>query len=98
MAKSKLQAMPAEFKSIEEAAEFWDTHSLADYEDLQTDVEFEVELKSAKNYFSVEKKLSDTIGNLARIKGILPETLVNLWLKEKLQEEFSNQDMRIIHT
>ncbi len=98
MEKSKIQAMPAEFKSLEEAAEFWDTHSLADYEDLQTHVEFEVELKSAKNYFAVEKELSDTIGNLARLKGILPETLVNLWLKEKLQEEFSNQDMRIIHT
>ena len=44
MAKSKIQRdpLPKEFKTIEEAAEFWDTHSLADYEDVQKDVEFEV--------------------------------------------------------
>ncbi|MCL0069516.1 BrnA antitoxin family protein [Dehalococcoidia bacterium] len=89
MAKSKLQRdpIPEEFKNIEEAAEFWDTHSLADYEDLQTDVEFEVELKSEKNYFAIEEELSDSIDKLAHLKGILPETLVNLWLKEKVLEK-----------
>jgi len=93
MAKSKVQRdpLPDEFKSIEEAAEFWDTHSLADYEDLQKDVEFEVELKSEKNYFAVEKELSDRIDKLAHLKGILPETLVNLWLKEKVLEKESSR-------
>ena len=88
MPKNKIQrdSLPERFKSIEEAAEFWDTHSLADYEDLQKDVDFEVELKSEKNYFPVEKELSDIIDKLAHLKGILPETLVNLWLKEKVLE------------
>jgi len=59
MAKSKVQRdpLPDEFKSIEEAAEFWDTHSLADYEDLQKDVEFEVELKSEKKLFCCRKRI-----------------------------------------
>ena len=89
MAKSKRQreTLPEEFKNIEAAAEFWDTHSLADYEDLQKDAEFEVELKSEKNYFAVEKELSYNIDKLAHLKGILPETLVNLWLKEKVLEK-----------
>ena len=78
--------MPEQFESIEEAAEFWDTHSLADYEDLQKEVDFEVDLKTAKNYFSIEKELSDAINKMARLKGVLPETLVNLWLKEKVME------------
>jgi len=82
--KMKREPLPEEFKSIEAAAEFWDTHSLADYEDLQKDVDFEVYLKKEKNYFAIEKELSDTIDNLARLKGVLPETLVNLWLKEKV--------------
>jgi len=86
MIKNKRESLPEEFKNIEEAAKFWDTHSLADYEDLQTDTEFEVELKSEKNYFAVEKELSDNIDKLAHIKGVLPETLVNLWLKEKILE------------
>jgi len=83
----KREPLPEEFDSIEEAAEFWDTHSLADYEDLQEDVEFEVELKSEKNYFAVENKLSEDIDKLAHSKGILPETLVNMWLKEKVYEK-----------
>ncbi len=52
--------------TIEEIAEFWDTHSLADYWDQTYEVQFEVE---------------------ARARGILPETLVNLWLVERLRGE-----------
>jgi len=86
MKKNKKESLPEEFRSIEEAAKFWDTHSLADYEDLQSDTDFEVALKSEKNYFAVEKELSADIDKLAHIKGVLPETLVNLWLREKILE------------
>lgn len=90
----KRDPLPDEFKSIEEAAKFWDTHSLTDYEDLQRDVEFEVDLKSEKNYFAVEKELTDRIDKFANSKGILPETLVNLWLKEKVQDELTVQEIK----
>ena len=90
MEKNKRDLLPDEFKTIEEAAMFWDSHSLADYEDCQKDVEFEVDLKSEKNYFSVEREISGYIDKLAYIKGILPETLVNLWLKEKIFEKRLN--------
>jgi len=78
--------LPEEFDTIEQAAEFWNTHSLADYEDLQKEVEFEIDLKAEKNYFAVEKELARSINKFAKLKGILPETLVNLWLKEKILE------------
>ena len=89
MAKSKRQkeSLPDEFENIEAAAQFWDTHSLADYEDIQSDVEFEVQIRSEKNYFAVEKDLSCEIDKLAHLEGVLPETLVNLWLKEKVLEK-----------
>lgn len=88
MKKSRKQRdpLPEQFKTIEQAAEFWDTHSLADYEDLQKDVDFEVDLKKERNYFAIQKELSDSINKLAQSKGVLPETLVNLWLKEKIIE------------
>ena len=91
MVKNKIQRepLPEKFRSIKGASNFWDTHSLADNEDLQKDVDFEIELKSEKNYFAVEKELSDSIDKLAHAKGVLPETLVNLWLKEKLLEKAS---------
>jgi hypothetical protein len=85
--KLKRDPLPEEFNSIEEAADFWDTHSLADYKDQQQDIDFEVELKSEKNYFAVEQELSGIIDKLARTKGVLPETLINLWLKEKVLEK-----------
>ena len=87
MVENKVRdTLPEEFTSIDEAAEFWDTHSLVDYEDVQQDADFEVDLKSEKNYFAVEKELSAMIDKMAQSKGVLPETLVNLWLKEKVLE------------
>jgi hypothetical protein len=59
---------------------------LADYEDIQREVGFDVELSSEKNYFAVEKEWSESIDKLAQLQGVLPETLVNLWLKEKVLE------------
>ena len=73
--------IPEEFPSIEEAAEFWETHSLADYEDLTEEVEVEISL--VRNHFRVDRELARRIGRIARRRGISSETLVNLWLKEK---------------
>ncbi len=93
MKESKRDRIPDEFKTIEEAAMFWETHSLADYKNLQTDTDFEVQIKSEKNYFAVDKELSANIDKLAQIKGVLPETLVNLWLQEKLLD--ANKSLKI---
>jgi hypothetical protein len=84
--KKNRDSLPERFESIEEAADFWDKHSLADYEDLQHDIDFEVDMKREKNYFAIERDLSAAISKTAKSKGILPETLINLWLKEKLMQ------------
>jgi hypothetical protein len=46
MQNDKIDLLPDEFQTIEEAAKFWDSHNLSDYEEYQKDVEFEVYLKS----------------------------------------------------
>jgi hypothetical protein len=74
--------IPEKFSSIEEAAEFWDTHSLADYEDLTEEVEAEIRL--VRNHFRVDRELARRISQIARRRGISSETLVNLWLQEKV--------------
>ena len=43
--KKSRDPIPEEFATLEEAAEFWDTHSLADYEDVQQEVTFDNDLK-----------------------------------------------------
>ena len=46
MAKSEnvREPIPGYFATLEEAAEFWDTHDLADYWDLTEEVEFVMEV------------------------------------------------------
>ena len=44
--KSKaLDELPKTFNSLEEAAEFWDTHDSADYDEYFTDAECEFDIK-----------------------------------------------------
>ncbi len=88
MAKSKRtrDAIPQDFKTVEELQEFWDTHSLADYDDLFKDVQFEVDLRSQTNLVAVEPTLMQELVQRAHAMGISTETLVNLWLSKQLRE------------
>ena len=75
-----------EFKSLEEEAQFWDTHSLADYWDQTHEVQFEVRAKRRRR-ITLEPEVYAQVESQARARGIVPETLVNLWLAERLQSE-----------
>ena len=79
------------FKTVEEEAEFWDTHSLADYEDeLEEvpDVQFVVTRAKPKKGITVrlEEDLLDTLRTEAHAKGIGPSTLIRMWVLEHLRE------------
>lgn len=72
-------------QTLEEIANFWDTHSLADYWDQTHEVEFEVRAKRRRRV-TLTPEVYEQIETQARTQGVLPETLVNLWLAERLQE------------
>jgi len=71
--------------TLDEIADFWDTHSLADYWDQTQEVDFEVRAKRRRR-ITLDPDLYARVEAQARERGILPETLVNLWLAERLQE------------
>jgi len=71
-------------RTIEEIAEFWDTHSLADYWDQTHEVEFEVRVQRRRRV-TLDPEVFLKVEAQARKRGLLPETLVNLWLVERLQ-------------
>ncbi len=71
-------------KTLEEISEFWDTHSLADYWDQTREVDFEVRAKRRRRV-TLDPDIYVMVESQARTRGILPETLVNLWLAERLQ-------------
>jgi hypothetical protein len=76
------------FKSREEEAKFWDTHSFAEYWD-----EFKpVKVRFAKNLSEVlpVRFDSETLGKLreqAHKKGVGPTTLVRMWVMERLESK-----------
>jgi hypothetical protein len=72
--------------SLEKIPEFWDTHSLADYWDQPHEVEFEVRAKRRRRV-TLDPQVYAPLEAQARVRGVLPETLVNLWLAERLLEE-----------
>ena len=72
-------------RSLEEIADFWDTHSLADYWDQTHEVEFEIRAKRRRRV-TLDPEVYAQVEAQARERGILPETLVNLWLVERLQK------------
>jgi hypothetical protein len=72
--------------SYEEMGEFWDTHDLTDYWDQTEPVEFTVNIQSETTYYPLESSLSDRIQAIAKQRGVSAETLLNLWVQEKLQE------------
>ena len=84
------------FKTDDEAAAFWDTHSLADFSDgleLMEDVEFRT---PQKQIISLRLEPDDVqlLKRLARRKGIGHSTLVRIWVKERLVELAPMQEKR----
>ena len=75
--------MPEHFNSLEEAAEFWDTHDSADYEEYFEDVEFEVDLKQRIHLVAIEGPVYDKVRAIAKKKRVSTDKLVNRWLEEK---------------
>ncbi len=76
--------LPENFTGIEEFSDFWDNHSSADYEDDMKSVKVQIELSSSKAYCPVAKELLRNVRKQAHLQGVSTETLVNLWLQERL--------------
>jgi hypothetical protein len=83
----KRDPIPEHFENIEEAAEFWDSHDLADYWDLTKEVEFEVDLQRRLYLTALEPELAKKLTECARKLGVSTETLINVWLSERLANE-----------
>lgn len=74
-------------RSYDELSEYWDTHSLADHWDQTSPAEFDLDVKSSALYFPVDRLLADQLRALAVSHGVSAETLLNLWLQERVADE-----------
>ena len=76
------------FKTYEEEANFWDTHSFVDFEDELEDVEIVFDLKKSKNetlVIEVQKNVKQKLDKIAKAKGVNAENLISAWLTKKTQ-------------
>ncbi|MBM3144128.1 MAG: hypothetical protein FJ010_03985 [Chloroflexi bacterium] len=68
--------------NLEEMGEFWDTHDFTEYDSDVPDVGFEIMCA-----VPIEVELLNSLEKQANLRGIKVETLVNLWLQQKLVEQ-----------
>jgi hypothetical protein len=67
--------------------EYWDSHDLNDHWDQTSAAEFEVDLQSSSIYFPLQRSLAERLRTVADAEGVSPETLLNLWVQERVAEE-----------
>ena len=71
--------------TYQEIGTFWDEHDATEFGE-QTNAEFDVNIKSQRRYFPVDSRLSLKIKDVAKQRGISEETLLNLWIQEKVNQ------------
>lgn len=72
--------------TLEEMAEFWDTHSLADFEDQTHEVEMAFDPVARRSLVSIEPELMQDLRRIARKRQVSTQTLVNVWLQQRVDQ------------
>lgn len=80
MKKSKLP----ESDSVQNLAEFWDTHDLTDFEDELEEVAEPVFVRRAAIKVPLESSEIEAVERMADAKGLSVEELVRGWVLQKL--------------
>ncbi len=80
----KPEPVPRHFQNVAEAADFWDDHDLTDYWDLTREADFEVDIQRRVYLTVLEPELAKKLAAYAHRQGVSTETLINVWLTEKV--------------
>ena len=85
MRNTKATKRIPKFRSYSEAADFWDTHSLADYWEQTEPAKFQIARHARRRYLvPVDRELLNRAQKIARRRGLSTESLVNLLLEQRL--------------
>lgn len=83
----KVKSSISKARSYAEIGEYWDKHDLSDVWGKTKKVKFEIVTEPEATYYPVERDLSAKIQSLAKKQGLSSDTLVNLWLEQKIKEQ-----------
>jgi hypothetical protein len=65
--------------------EFWDRHDATEFGE-QEDADFQVGIASQRRYYPLDRHLASEVGRIAEQHGVSEETLLNLWVQEKIEQ------------
>jgi hypothetical protein len=80
----KIEPIPDEFASYEEAGEFWDTHDTTDYLESFVDVDIDVQLQGRKFEIEIEEDVMELLKKEAKKTHMRPGQLASQLLKKEL--------------
>jgi len=75
--------------TYDELGEYWSRQNLGEIWEETEPAEFDVDIQLERRYYPVELELSKRILATARKRGVSSETLVNLWLQEKVGQDIN---------
>ena len=84
MEQREREPVPEEFETLEEAGEFWDTHSAADYWEDMEEVVLEVDIQDRRFVVLLEDAVYHVVEELAATRGVQPDAFVNEFLRQEL--------------
>ncbi len=80
-----IDPLPDEFKSLEDAAEFWDTHSITDYEGFLEPIEINVDIQRRHFEIEVDEETFLALREVAQKERKPMKELVSEILKRRLR-------------
>ena len=85
MAENRVSSI-SQARTLEEMAEFWDTHSLADFDDQTHEVEMTFAPSARRSVVGIETELMAEIRRIAKERQVSTQTLVNVWLRQRVDQ------------
>ena len=74
-------------QSYQEIGEFWDNHDVSEVWEQTQPADCVVSGHAKTTYYPVESTLSQKLHAVAQQRGVSAQTLLNLWLQEKVTQE-----------
>jgi len=84
MDENKIDPIPEEFTSLEEAGEFWDTHSAADYWDEMEEMEMEFDIQRRTFLVPVNNEAYHRLRKKAKVEKRSVEEMLDILLEREL--------------
>jgi hypothetical protein len=84
----KTESLP-QTDSIQELAQFWDTHDVTDFEDELEEVTEPVFERRSVIALDLDSAEAEAVKRLAELEGVADAELIRVWVREKIGDELN---------